>query len=132
MTDSDKPIAKFLRLQNGDDIVAEVVETEDEHGVLYTLFHPLKAVYMPSEKLGYFHVAFMPWVFPRMCDVQEFVIRDEDILLISNVSEKMNTYYWESLDDFINNKSDNVEPEEPDQETLLNALKELARNRTYH
>ena len=124
MSNSDKPIAKFLRLQNGDDVVAEVVETEDEHGVLYTLFHPLKAVYMPSEKLGYFHVAFMPWVFPRMCDVQEFVIRDEDILLISNVSEKMNTYYWESLDDFINNKSDNVEPEEPDQETLLNALKE--------
>ena len=77
-------------------------------------------------------VAFTPWVFSSLCDDHEFFIHAEDVLIVTDASEKMNTYYWESLDDFINNKSDNVEPEEPDQETLLNALKELARNRTYH
>ncbi len=34
MSDNEKPLAKFLRLQNGDDVIAEVVETEDEQGIL--------------------------------------------------------------------------------------------------
>ena len=81
----------FVRLQNGDDVVAEVVETEDENGVLYTLFHPLKVVYVPSERDGYIAIAFSPWVFPRLCDQQEFIIHAEDVLIMADVTEKMNT-----------------------------------------
>ena len=98
MTDDENPIAKLVRLQNGDDVIAEVMEMEDESGVLYTLFHPLKVVYIPSDTTGYLTVAFMPWVFPRLCDQQEFVIHSEDILFIADVASKMNDYYWENMD----------------------------------
>ena len=98
MTEDANPIAKLIRLQNGDDVIAEVMEMEDESGVLYTLFHPLKVVYIPSDTTGYLTVAFMPWVFPRLCDQQEFVIHSQDILFIADVTTKMNDYYWENMD----------------------------------
>ena len=98
MTDDVNPIAKLVRLQNGDDVIAEVVEMEDENGVIYALFHPLKVVYIPSETTGYLTVAFMPWVFPRLCDNQEFIIHSHDIMFISNVAPKMNEYYWNNID----------------------------------
>ena len=79
--DDVMPSAKFIRLQNGDDIISEVVEIEDETGVTYTLFRPLKVVYIPSDAIGYLTVAFMPWVFPRICDQQEFVVHSQDILM---------------------------------------------------
>lgn len=140
MEDSDKPAAKFLRLQNGDDVVAEVVETEDENGILYTLFHPLKVVYAQAESVGYLSVAFMPWVFPRICDQQEFVLHAEDVMLVANVTEKMNTYYWENLDYFLTNATDKgieetqaTSYEEVEEEaSLLDVLKEMASKRTYH
>lgn len=97
---SDNPIAKFVRLQNGDDLIAEVVEIEDENGIVYALFSPLKVIYMPSETTGYLSVAFTPWVFPRICEQQEFVIHSEDVLLMSDVSASMNTYYWENLEHY--------------------------------
>ena len=92
--------AKFIRLQNGDDIISEVMEVEDETGVAYTLFRPLKVVYIPSDAIGYLTVAFMPWVFPRICDQQEFVVHSQDILMICDITDKMNEYYWENLDHF--------------------------------
>lgn len=98
MTEDEHPIAKLVRLQNGDDVIAEVVEMEDETGVIYTLFHPLKVVYVPSDTTGYLTIAFMPWVFPRICDQQEFVIHSEDILFIADVTPRMNNYYWDNLD----------------------------------
>ena len=85
---SDNPIAKFVRLQNGDDIIAEVVEMEDENGVVFALFNPLKVIYMPSETTGYLSIAFMPWVFPRICEQQEFIIHAEDVLLMNDVARE--------------------------------------------
>ena len=92
--------AKFIRLQNGDDIISEVMEVEDETGVAYTLFRPLKVVYIPSDAAGYLTIAFMPWVFPRICDQQEFTIHSQDILMICDITNNMNEYYWENLDHF--------------------------------
>ncbi len=94
---NEQPLAKFVRLQNGDDLVTEIVEMEDENGILYTVFNPLKVVYMPSGSVGYLSVAFMPWVFPKICDQQEFVLHAEDVMLIADVTENMNIYYWESV-----------------------------------
>ena len=112
MSDDDKPIAKFLRLRNGDDVISEVVEIEDDKGIRYTLFHPLKIVYVPIEESGYLSINFMPWVFPRVCDIQEFTIDEEDIMFIEDVSKKMNTYYWESIDSYINNTPEKKEERE--------------------
>ncbi len=120
MTNSDRPLAKFVRLQNGEDIVTEIVEMEDENGILYTVFNPLKVVYMPSESVGYLSVAFMPWVFPRICDQQEFVIHAEDVMLIADVTEKMNIYYWDSVDSMV--KPESTEPEK----SRMDKIKEAA------
>ena len=137
---SDYPNAKLVRLQNGDDIIAEVVEMEDENGVIYALFHPLKVVYVPSETTGYLTVAFMPWVFPRICEQQEFIIHSQDILFMAEVAPKMNEYYWNNMDYYtkkvkaeeeeLNKKSE----EEDAFERLKEALEEagLHSKKVYH
>ena len=140
MTNDVHPLAKFIRLTNGDDVIADVIETEDDKGILYTLFHPLKVVYAPSEKSGYLSVAFMPWVFPRLCDQQEFVIHAEDVLMMADLAEQMNIYYWESVDEYLN-KAEKVKEEKVHEETGMNDQEELdlfndildhLAKRTYH
>jgi hypothetical protein len=144
MSDNEKPLAKFLRLQNGDDVIAEVVETEDEQGILYTLFHPLKLVYVPAEDTGYVSIAFMPWVFPRVCEEQIFSLHAEDVMLLNDITQKMNIYYWESVESYLNMSKkieEESEPERhpdtdmtPDEELeLYNKIVEhLGTKRTYH
>ena len=128
-----QPLAKFIRLQNGDDLIADVVETEDEKGILYTLFHPLKVVYVPSERDGYLAIAFTPWVFRSLCDQQEFVIHAEDIMLIADTSEKMNTYYWENVDHQFSAEPPKEEiPEEDGLDRLADILDQLQGKRTLH
>ena len=42
------PEVKFVRLKNGDDVIAEVVEfSENEEAVVFALINPLKIVYIP-------------------------------------------------------------------------------------
>jgi len=131
---SDYPNAKLVRLQNGDDIIAEVVEMEDENGVIYALFHPLKVVYVPSETTGYLTVAFMPWVFPRICEQQEFIIHSQDILFMSDVAPKMNEYYWNNMDYY----TKKVKPEEEElnkkaeEENSFERLKEALEEAGLH
>jgi len=103
-------------LQNGDDVIAETIEMEDEDGIVYTLCHPLKVVYMPTETTGYLSVMFMPWVFPKICDEQIFTIHAEDVMLITDVSEKMNIYYWDSVQTYTD-KSQYVQEEPEPQES---------------
>jgi hypothetical protein len=93
-----QPLAKFIRLTNGDDLIADVVETEDEDGILYTIFNPLRVVYIDSEREGYTAIAFSHWVFSGLCEQQEFVIHAEDVMLIADLSEKMNKHYWDYLE----------------------------------
>jgi hypothetical protein len=134
MSDGDNPSAKFLRLHNGDDLIAEVVETEDDNGISYTVFHPLKVVYMPTEA-GYLSVSFMPWIFPSISDQQEFVIHSEDIMLLTDVTEKMNKYYWESVTTYMSkDEKDKETPKSTDEEyeLLKRAIEHLGLKRTFH
>ena len=118
---------------------------EDEHGIVYALFFPLKVVYMPSESTGYLSVAFMPWVFPRICEQQEFIIHADDVLLMTDVAPNMNEYYWDNLDHYINKvkvEEDKInEPvvqEEDDYQEEYDRLKEaleaagLDKKKVYH
>lgn len=137
---SDYPNAKLVRLQNGDDIISEVVEMEDENGVIYALFHPLKVVYVPSESTGYLTVAFMPWVFPRLCEQQEFIIHSHDILFMSDVTPKMNEYYWNNMDYYTKKVTAEEEKatQKAEQEDSFDKLKEaleeagLYNKKVYH
>ena len=130
---SDNPVAKFLRLQNGDDVVSQTVEYEDEHGIMYMLINPMKVMYGHSHQ-GYLSVSFMPWIFPKMVEHQEFMLHADDVILMSDVSEKMNIYYWENVDQVFN--TNEIPPKQDIQETeeasLLETLQEMATKRTYH
>jgi hypothetical protein len=139
---SEEPSVKFIRLNNGDDIIAEVVEVGDDTQTDYMVINPLKVVYIPSQRgSSYLQVAFMPWVFTKICEEQEFLIHSDDIITIGNVSEYMLEYYWKNMDYFITSEDSTVvseekpepeetEPEETSLEELLEAIK--SSRRTFH
>ena len=141
MTD-DRPLVKFIRLKTGDDIICEVVttaiESEDKKETWYTVINPLKVSYIKSELIGYLQISFIPWVFPKICDFQEFTIRDEDVLFITEVAEKMNNYYWENLHTYIGESKEpeqeyEPEPEIGDEAESLNEITDqLGTKRTFH
>lgn len=139
----DLPKARFVRLKNGDDIVSDVVEMSDEEGLTIMLINPLKIIYMPGAvDRTFMQIAFVPWVFKRICSEQHFTISFEDILMISDITEDMNEYYWSSLDSYI--ASQEVQnlpttPEDPviEEDDEMNNLQDIVdaiatSRRTYH
>lgn len=134
MSDSEYPAARFLRLRFGDDIISEVVEIEEDNKEYYLLIHPQKIVYMPSTKSGYIQMALMPWVFPRVCDHQEFTIDKNDVIMISCISEKMNEYYWDTVSDDTVSAEITQESEQDKEEDILQDILEQLRDskRTFH
>lgn len=136
---SEEPKIMFIRLNNGDDLVSEVVEVGDETRIDYMLFNPLKVMYIPSDRgSAYLQVAFMPWVFTRICEEQEFFIHAEDVVTMANVSNYMEEYYWKNMDHFMTKVEDSITEteevpetsEELDLESLLEAIK--TSRRTFH
>lgn len=135
-------VAKLIRLKNGDDLVSEAYEYSDDTGNYYTVINPLKVMYVPSTATGYMQIVFVPWVYPRICDIQEFNIPKEEVLLYYDVSERMDEYYWESVDSYLDIrkeqtqekiKEEEQEPEpEEDYEALKEALEALTGKRTFH
>ena len=129
-------VAMFIRLRNGDDLVAEAFETGDDTGDYITVINPLKALYVPSTASGYLQIAFMPWVYPRICDQQEFNIKREEVVIYQQVSDHMNSYYWENLEQYLSNKRDDVEEkveEEPiDEDVLAEIMEQLKEGKIFH
>ena len=108
---------KFIRLNNGDDIIAQVIEVGEDDNIDYMVIHPLKVVYIPSQRgVSHIQVAFMPWIFGKICEEQDFLIHAEDVITMGNVSEKMSGYYWSNITHFFGNE-DPVEEIEQDTET---------------
>lgn len=95
-------VVMFLRLKNGDDIVSECYEYDSDQGRYFVLINPLKAVYMSSEQgRTFLQVAFMPWVYNKISKTQEFSIYASEVLLVQEVSEYMEDYYWNSMDTLV-------------------------------
>jgi len=131
----NQSIAKFIRLKTGDDIIAEAFETGDDTGDYITVINPLKAMYVPATSTGYLQIAFMPWVYPRICDQQEFNIKREEVLLYQDVTDNMNEYYWESVDHYLAAKREKVEEiqeEKIDEETMEEILQSLKNGKVFH
>lgn len=137
----DHPIAKFLRLNNGDDIVCELIELADDDSLMYMVVNPVKVMYVPTSKAGFVQIALVPWVFPRITDHHEFTIDPKDVLLVTDVSSKLNRYYWENLEEFMSytnfGEMDDEPEEEPQEESktdLPEELLEILKNarRTFH
>jgi hypothetical protein len=136
MSDSEYPVARFLRLKTGDDIVSEVVEIEEDNKEYYLLIQPQKVVYIPSGKSGYIQLAFMPWVFPKVCDHQEFTIDKNDVIIVSDASEKMNQYYWETVNEeplSAEFEKESSQEQEQDENRIQDILEQLLDSkRTLH
>lgn len=126
------PIARFLRLKTGEDIISEIVEIEEDDKEYYLLIRPQKVVYIPSSKSGYVQLAFLPWVFPKVCDHQEFTIDKNDVIITFCVSEKMNEYYWDTVnnEDVITEFTHEPEQSEDILQDVLEQLKDSKR--TFH
>jgi len=128
------PNAYFMKLKNGDDIICDMVELEEDGEEHYLVLYPLKVVYIPSDERGLMKIAFMPWIFPRICDKQEFTISKEDVIMLSMVSDDTNDYYWSSIEtlekDSKDNDATNEELEALDE--IMDELNRLDVKRTYH
>lgn len=89
---------KFIRLNTGEDLASEVVYYKTNDDEYYVLLNPLKIVYSVSQsRPGYLSLSLLQWVLPEICSKQEFTIYPNDILTMSDASDEMDNYYWESL-----------------------------------
>lgn len=109
------PTIKFIRMNTGEDIIAEIVKYSEDNEDLYVLVNPLKVLYTISETHGV-SIALMQWVFPRICDKQEFPVYSNDIITMCSPSKQMTTYYWNVLNKFSIPKLSKHEEEEDDYE----------------
>ena len=117
-------VVMFLRLKNGDDIVSECYEYDSDHGKYYVLINPLKAMYMSSPTgRTFLQVAFMPWVYSKITKGQEFSIYATEVLLCEEVSDYMEEYYWNSMEQMHNDHT--VEEEKSRLEEIKDMLEEL-------
>ena len=106
VNENSLPPVYFFKLKTNEDIVAESIEVDDETGHYYTVYNPIKVVYVPAPGSGALQVVFMPWIFGKICNNQEFVIQAGDVILTSLVSEYMSKYYWNNVDDFFDEEID--------------------------
>ena len=86
-------------MNTGEDLVTELAFVkEGEVGSYYVFMNPLKIIYSVNHKPGYLSVSVMQWIFPKICNKQEFVIYPNDVLTIAPPSDNMLTYYYASLE----------------------------------
>jgi hypothetical protein len=131
-------IIMFLRLKNGDDIISECYEYDSDQGKYFVLVNPLKAVYMASNSgRAMLQVAFMPWVYHKISRTQEFSIYASEVLLLNEVSEYMEDYYWSTMEQLA--ETDHPETIDGDRKSELKKLLEelgldgdLDNKKVYH
>ena len=85
---------QFLRLTNGEDLVAEIVDVS--YGKV-TLSNPLKIVYSTSMKPGYLTMSLMQWVFLRLSKNQTFTMDESNILIQSEPEDTLLEHYHSSV-----------------------------------
>lgn len=86
---------KFIRMNTGEDLLAEVFP--DDKDEKYTIINPLKLVYLIGERPGSMMLSLIEWIFPRICDKQEFEVFTSDVLTIGIPTDDMIKYYFDSL-----------------------------------
>ena len=106
MADKDdyQSVVKFIRIKgSGDDLLTEAVECKAHNPEIrehfWTLMNPLKIVYMTNPNTGGFGVGLINWVSHVFSEEQSFNIKDEDILIIADVSKDMANNYFNTLNE---------------------------------
>lgn len=118
---------RFIRLTNGEDIVAEVLEVT---GGKLKINNPLKIVYTPSLNSGYLSISLMQWVFTRISKDQKFDIDLINVLVMTETEEGLKTHYKESISVYKSNEDEMYEEPEDvfdnlNEEDGLEVLKNL-------
>ena len=130
---------KFIRMNTGEDLISEISKLDLKNdGESYIFINPLRIIYNVNPKNGNAIVALMQWVFPRICDKQEFRIYSADIITMCDPSESMKKYYTKSLnsfDDLISNtnakmidqydEEDEDDPTDEELEEIAEMLNEI-------
>lgn len=129
---------KFIRMSSGEDLLTEVIDKRDGDKKYMVFINPMKLMYMMGKKPGALGISLIQWVFPNICEKQEFLIDPQNITTISSASAQISDYYWNSLglvDKAQVTDGDQEDSGEPGELELLNdVLKNMKINqkRTYH
>lgn len=137
---------KFIRMSSGEDLLTEVIDIKEGNKEYFVFVNPMKLLYMMGKRPGSLGISLVQWVFPKICEKQEFTVDRQNITAISDASDKIAGYYWDSLSavdhlHLISNQSaeqflveDGAEENPDELELLNNMLKSMKSNqkRTYH
>lgn len=102
--DIDESI-KFFRLSSGEDIISEVIESEIDGQLSYTLLNPMKVVYMIG-KPGFISISLMEWIFSRVCETQEFELNLNEVITTGTPTKGIIEHYYECVDHFESRRED--------------------------
>lgn len=105
---------RFIRLTNGEDIVAEVQNVANGRIVVN---NPLKVLYTPSMNTGYLSISLMQWVFTRISKQQTFDMDLTNVLIMTDAEDDLKSHYEDSMDTF-DKATDDDEEDDIDFSTL--------------
>ena len=129
---------KIVRLQSGEDIMADIIEDEENDTIF--LDNPMHIIFkrIPT---GQTVMMMMPWLPIEVIKENSAIVYSSDILTIIEPKEDLVDYYgtvvieaqqrMEEKRDFSNEEEDDYDEEEIDEEELLEVLKEKKKHKLH-
>jgi hypothetical protein len=129
---------KIVRLQSGEDIMADIIE-DDENDTIF-LDNPMHIIFkrIPT---GQTVMMMMPWLPIEIIKENSAIVYSSDILTIIEPKEDLVDYYgtvvieaqqrMEEKRDFSNEEEDDYDEEEIDEEELFEVLKEKKKHKLH-
>lgn len=98
-TKSNSSDIRFIRLNTGEDLIAQV--NDISNGRIF-MSNPLKVLYTPSINTGYLAISLMQWVFTRISSKQDFDMDISHIIIMVEPDQKLQDHYKSSVSTFEN------------------------------
>jgi len=129
---------KIVRLQSGEDIMADIIEDEENDTIF--LDNPMHIIFkrIPT---GQTVMMMMPWLPIEIIKENSAIVYSSDILTIIEPKEDLVDYYgtvvieaqqrMEEKRDFSNEEDDDYDEEEIDEEELFEVLKEKKKHKLH-
>jgi hypothetical protein len=129
---------KIVRLQSGEDIMADIIEDEENDTIF--LDNPMHIIFkrIPT---GQTVMMMMPWLPIEIIKENSAIVYSSDILTIIEPKEDLVDYYgtvvieaqqrMEEKRDFSNEEEDDYDEEEIDEEELFEVLKEKKKHKLH-
>lgn len=91
---------KFIRINTGEDVIAQIVEINENNNVSFMFIKPLKILYSIGNRPGFLQISLMEWIFSKICEKQEFIISPDDVITIAEPKKELISYYWDTIAHF--------------------------------